>query len=102
MPTFNLALSSVGSGSGDWLPYVLLIWLALWLWNLAVVLVRSDFDAINRLTWVIVLIFVPFFGIFLYWFIAPNAQARIIEPPDRKRPERRGETIPITPTRANF
>ena len=81
MPTFNLTLQSGGTGSGDWLPYVALGWLALWLWNLAVVLIRSDFDAITRLTWLIVLIFIPFFGVFLYWFIAPNARARIIDPP---------------------
>jgi hypothetical protein len=66
--------------SGDWLPYALLIWGTIWLVNLALVLRRSDYDAITKLTWVIVLIFVPFFGVLLYWFVAPERPRRNAAP----------------------
>ncbi len=68
-----------GSSSGDWLPFVLPVLLVLWLGSLALALGRSDFDPVTRLTWVIVLIFVPFFGIVLYWAIAPPVPRRTID-----------------------
>jgi hypothetical protein len=67
------------SASGDWLPIVLPVYLAIWLGNLALVLRRPDYDGITRLTWAIVIIFVPFFGLFLYWFIAPGARSRVVD-----------------------
>ena len=72
---YSVNLGSQGF-SGDWLPYVLLLWGPIWLLNLALVLRRSDYDAITKLTWVIVIIFVPFFGVLLYWFIAPERARR--------------------------
>jgi hypothetical protein len=76
---YSLNLGSQGF-SGDWLPYVLLIWGAIGLVNLAFALWRSDYDAITKLTWVIVIIFVPFFGVLLYWFIAPERVRPISTP----------------------
>jgi len=77
----NFAISYLPSGSygGDWLPILLPILLVVWLGSLAIVLGRPDFDSITRLTWVIVLIFVPCFGIVLYWAIAPPVPRRIID-----------------------
>jgi uncharacterized membrane protein YkvI len=62
------------STSGNWLLPFLLIFGVIWLMVLAAVLQRKDFDAITRLTWVVVIIFVPFLGIILYWAIAPSSQ----------------------------
>ena len=69
MTPINIQLSS---GSGDWLIPVLFIWSVVWLFVLAAVLHRKDFDPITRLTWVVVVIFVPFFGVILYLAIAPS------------------------------
>jgi hypothetical protein len=52
---------------GDWLPVFLPIVLVLWLATLWRILHRADFDSITRLTWVVVVIFVPFFGMVMYW-----------------------------------
>jgi hypothetical protein len=46
---------------------VLVLWLAT-LWR---ILHRADFDAVTRLTWVIVVIFVPVFGMVMYWCSHP-------------------------------
>jgi heme/copper-type cytochrome/quinol oxidase subunit 2 len=43
-----------------------------WLIVLAAILLRTDFDPITKLTWVIVVIFVPVFGLLFYWFLAPS------------------------------
>jgi len=43
---YSVNLGSQGF-SGDWLPYVLLLWGPIWLLNLALVLRRSDYDAIT-------------------------------------------------------
>jgi len=59
--------------SGDWLPGFMLFYGLVWLVTLAMLLQRGDFDPITKLTWVIVVIFVPFFGIILFWFIAPSS-----------------------------
>jgi hypothetical protein len=66
--------------SGDWLPYFVVTWLTVWIGSLALVLRRPDYDPITRLTWVIVVIFVPFFGVLLYWLVAPDSRTRRIEP----------------------
>jgi hypothetical protein len=57
----------VGGSQGDWLPVVLPIVLVLWLATLWRILHRADFHAVTRLTWVIVVIFVPVFGMVMYW-----------------------------------
>jgi hypothetical protein len=44
----------------------LIVWTVIFLVTLAHAMGRNDIDSIGRLTWVIVLIFVPFFGVLLY------------------------------------
>jgi hypothetical protein len=39
---------------------------------LATALARKDFDPVTRLTWAVVIILVPFFGVVLYWVVAPK------------------------------
>ncbi len=73
VPTFQ---SQTDGSRGDWLPIVLPILLVLWLATLWRILHRADFDSITRLTWVIVVIFVPFFGMVMYWCsVAPPRRA---------------------------
>jgi hypothetical protein len=45
---------------------VMLIYALFWLWNLSRLLQRKDLDPVTKLTWVVVLIFVPVFGLFYY------------------------------------
>ena len=68
MTPINIQLSSSSGHSGDWLIPFLLICGVIWLFVLAAVLYNKDLDPITKLTWVVVVIFVPFFGVFLYWF----------------------------------
>jgi len=49
----------------------LLAWAGTWLSAIVTILIRKDFDPITRLTWVIVVIFVPIFGILFYAWLAP-------------------------------
>lgn len=42
-----------------------------WLLLLAFLLARTDLDPITKLMWVVVVIFVPFFGMLLYLALAP-------------------------------
>jgi hypothetical protein len=53
---------------------IILAWTAAWIGTLALILSRRDFDSVTRLTWVVVVIFVPIFGVFLYAFIAPERE----------------------------
>ena len=46
--------------------------LIVWLCVLYNILTRVDFDTAQRILWVIVVIFVPFFGVIFYWMIAPG------------------------------
>ena len=48
------------------------VWTVIWLFVLATVLSRKDLDSVTRLTWVVVLIFVPFFGVLIYAFSSPT------------------------------
>jgi hypothetical protein len=48
------------------------LWTLLWVVVLANALARKDFDPVTRVTWVLVIILVPFFGVLLYWVIAPK------------------------------
>ena len=43
-----------------------------WLFALGAALTRADFDPITRLTWVVVIIFVPVFGMILYLVLTPR------------------------------
>lgn len=70
MAPINAQLSN--GSSGDWLPAFLLIYGLVWLMVLAQILQRCDLDPVTKLTWVIVVIFVPFFGMLLFWTIAQS------------------------------
>ncbi len=50
-----------------------MLWTLVWLIVLAGVLTRKDMEPIQQLMWVLVIILVPFFGVLLYWTMAPNA-----------------------------
>jgi hypothetical protein len=71
MTPINIQLSN--GSFGDWLVPALLIYSLVWLVVLASLLGRADFDPVTKLTWVVVVIFVPFVGILLYWAIAPSS-----------------------------
>ena len=68
---FNLDLSD-GSDFSSGLLLIACLWTVIWLFFLGNVLDRKDFDPVTRLTWVVVLIFVPFFGVLLYAFKCPS------------------------------
>jgi phage shock protein PspC (stress-responsive transcriptional regulator) len=51
---------------------VLIVWAVIFLLSLSSVLRREDLDSVTRLTWVIVMLLVPIFGIVLYWLQAPQ------------------------------
>jgi len=76
MTPINIQLSS-SSGSGDWIIPAMLIWSVIWLFVLATVLHRKDIDPVTKLTWVVVVIFIPIFGVILYWVIAPSSVKNI-------------------------
>src|SRR3954468_11634088 len=48
------------------------VWMLVWVAVLANALARKDFDPITRLTWALVIILVPFFGVLLYFVLAPK------------------------------
>jgi len=77
MSPIDIQLSST-SGSGDWIIPLLLIWSVVWLFALAGVLYRKDLDPVTKLMWVVVVIFVPFFGVVLYW-MCPDLQRKTID-----------------------
>jgi len=66
--------------SGDWLGPILIIYGLVWLLVLATTLYRADLDPVTKLTWVVVVIFVPVFGVLLYWFVGPNPVRQKIDP----------------------
>jgi hypothetical protein len=69
MPTVYLQTSD--GYRGDWLGPILLAVGILWLATLWRILTRADLDPVTRLTWVVVVIFVPVFGMLFYWCGAP-------------------------------
>jgi hypothetical protein len=71
MININYPWSSVTlAGQGPVLIF-LAVYGLLWLFVLGRVLTRADLDPVTRLTWVIVVIFVPVVGIAFYALIAP-------------------------------
>jgi hypothetical protein len=81
MPPINVQMSD--GYRGDWLGPVLLVGAVVWLATLWRILHRSDFDPVTRLTWVVVVIFVPVFGMLFYWFSdekpAPEKRRSILD-----------------------
>jgi hypothetical protein len=66
----NFDFHALNSGEGS----VLLAWIVVWVITLAMALGRHDLDPVTRLTWVVVIIFVPFFGVLLYAIVAPHRE----------------------------
>jgi len=72
-----------------WIMVVFILYLILWIWSLAAVLSEKRKDReIEKLTWVIVLIFLPVLGLILYATLGPGAEAT---EEDEKRKEFGGE-----------
>jgi hypothetical protein len=52
------------------------LWIVVWLGFLYRILTREDFDVLTRILWVIVVVFVPVFGVGLYLVAAPDPASR--------------------------
>ena len=52
------------------------VWIVVWRWFLFRILTREDFDVMTRILWVIVVVFVPVFGVGLYLVAAPDPAGR--------------------------
>ena len=73
------------NSSADSFPWDgVIAWTIVWLLVLGRILTRRDFDTLQKLLWVVVVIFVPFFGVFLYWIAAP-APVSTVSTADRAR-----------------
>lgn len=60
------------TSNSDGFPWFLVVlWMIVWLCVLFRILTRKDFDTPAKILWVMVVIFVPFFGLLLYWLAAP-------------------------------
>ncbi len=79
-----MKIEIVNSNSDSFPWFFVTLWLVVWLSVLFRILTRDDFDTPTKILWVIVVIFVPFFGIPLYWLAAPKA-ATINRPIDLQR-----------------
>lgn len=58
-----------------WILGVFIVYLILWVWSLAAVLIEKRKDReIEKLTWVIVLIFLPVIGLVFYAVFGPGVE----------------------------
>jgi hypothetical protein len=55
-----------------WVPIISIIYLLIWFFLMVAVLTRDDLDPITRLTWVLVVGFLPVAGIILYFIASPR------------------------------
>ena len=69
----KIELFSNGSDDFPWGLFVL--WGIIWLGVLYRILTRDDFDTLSKILWTMVVIFVPIFGVPLYWFAAPTSES---------------------------
>lgn len=61
------------NSNSDGFPWsFVVLWMIVWLCVLFRILTRKDFDTPAKILWVMVVIFVPFFGLPLYWLAAPS------------------------------
>ena len=56
--------------------FLTILWIIVWLVALAGALKRNDLDPVTKLTWVLVIILIPVFGLVLYWLITPSPSAQ--------------------------
>ena len=52
--------------------FLTVLWIIIQLVVLAGALSRKDLEPVTKLTWILVIILVPVFGVFFYWFMAPR------------------------------
>jgi hypothetical protein len=78
----KIELFSNNTDSFPWGFFVL--WSLIWLAFLYRILTRSDFDTPSRILWTMVVIFVPFFGVALYWAAAPPSPSPVKARAQRK------------------
>ena len=81
MPTINY--SGANLFGGQEIPMIFVVFYGLvWLLTLGLCLTRGDLDPVTRFMWVVVVIFVPVFGLLFYYVLAP---ARRPFEPNRER-----------------
>jgi hypothetical protein len=59
-------------GAGELLTILIIL---IWIWCLVDIL-KSNFDAGNKAIWILVISFVPFFGVLLYFFIGRKQKSK--------------------------
>jgi ribosomal protein L40E len=60
--------------------FLTILWIIVWLVVLADALSRKDLDPVTKLTWILVIILVPVFGVVFYSLIAPAPPWRLQNP----------------------
>lgn len=65
----NIQLFGLTLPGFPWWP--LILWGIVWLAMLYRILTREDLDTLQKILWVLVVVFVPFFGVPLYLVAAP-------------------------------
>ena len=82
----------------DSFPWGLFTLWTLVVWGvLARILTRNDLDVHQKLLWVVVVIFVPFFGVVLYCFASPAAPRKPLPPLRNLGPIIPGSDVSGTP-----
>jgi ribosomal protein L40E len=60
--------------------FLTILWIIVWLVVLASALSRKDVEPVTKLTWILVIILVPVFGVVLYWVVAPAPPLALQDP----------------------
>jgi predicted membrane channel-forming protein YqfA (hemolysin III family) len=69
-----MKLQFLEQASGPLPLWLFVLWGLVWIVVLYCILTREDFDPVTKLLWTVVVIFVPFFGVVLYWIAAPASK----------------------------
>jgi len=94
----KIELSNAGASDFPW--GLVVIAGIVWLGVLYRILTRNDFDTLAKILWVIVVIFVPIFGVILYWAAAPTS-ASIRAAAEKGAPTGAGGDVAGTPWERN-
>jgi hypothetical protein len=57
--------------------WLFVLWGIVWLVVLHRILTRGDFDTLQKILWMLVVVLVPIFGVPLYWLAAPAPAAPV-------------------------
>ena len=57
--------------------WLFVLWGLVWIAVLYCILTREDLDTLTKLLWTVVVIFVPVFGVVLYWIAAPASKSGV-------------------------